>query len=257
MKTYKNHELDNIRHAGKILSEALLVAKQTIAPGVSTLEIDRVAEVVIRKHGGEPCFKNYRDYGFATCISVNEEIVHGMPCADKILKDGDIVSIDVGVRFNGFCADAARTFGVGATSEAAQKLIDATKQCFFEATKTLKAGSTVGEVGRHIECYIKRNTTYGIITNYFGHGIGRTVHEEPLIPNFVPKVQRLKNDCRKKFPENTVICIESMICEGDVATKTKSDKWTVVMADGKLAAHYENTMIVHAGGVEIVTDKYV
>jgi len=257
MKTYKKDELDNIRRAGEILSAALLAAKNKIAPGVSTLELDAVAESVILKKGAEGCFKGYRGYGFVTCISVNEEVVHGTPRADKVLKEGDIVSIDIGVRYNGFCADASRTFGVGKISDSAQKLIDVTKQCFFEAIKTLKAGSSVGEVGRHVEYYIKHNTTYGILTNYFGHGIGRNVHEEPLIPNFVPKVPQLRAICRKKFPENTVICIEPMISEGNPATKTKDDKWTVVMADGKLSAHYENTVIIHKDGVEIVTDKYI
>ena len=257
MKTYKNRELDNIRRAGEILSKAMLTAKEKLAPGVSTLELDRAVEEVIVAQGGEGCFKNYRGYGFATCISINEEVVHGMPLADKILKEGDIVSIDVGVRYNGFCADAARTFGVGAISQAAQKLIDVTKQCFFEAIKTLKAGSTVGEVGRRVEYYVRQNTTYGILTNYFGHGIGRNVHEEPFIPNFIPNVPQLKSICRRKFPANTVICVEPMISEGNPATKTKEDKWTVVMADGKLAAHYENTLIIHEDRVEIVTDKYI
>ena len=257
MNTYKKHELDNIRRAGKILSAALLAAKNAVAPGVSTLDLDKAADDVIKAQGGQGCFKDYRNYGFATCISVNEEIVHGMPRADKILKEGDIVSIDVGVRYNGFCADAARTFGVGKISDAAQKLIDVTRQCFFEGTKTLKAGSLVGEVGRHIEYYVKHNTTYGIITNYFGHGIGRKVHEDPLIPNFVPNEKQLKNVCRYKFLANTAICIEPMICEGDPATKTKDDKWTVVMADGKLAAHFENTIIINADSIEIVTDEFV
>ena len=257
MKTYKVDELNNIRRAGEILSMALLAARDAIAPGVSTLEIDRVAENVIVEQGGEGCFKDYRDYGFATCISVNEEVVHGMPRANKILREGDVVSIDVGVRYNGFCADAARTFGVGEISKSAQDLIDAAKQCFFEAIKTLKAGSTVGEVGRRVEYYIRHNTTYGILTNYFGHGIGRAVHEEPLIPNFIPKVPQLKSICRRKFLAGSVVCIEPMISEGDQTTKTKNDKWTVVMADGKLAAHYENTVIIHADGVEVVTDKFV
>jgi len=257
MKTYKKDELDNIRRAGEILSRALFAAKNKVAPGVSTLELDAVAEGVILEHGAEGCFKGYRGYGFVSCISVNEEVVHGTPRADKVLKEGDIVSIDVGVRYNNFCADASRTFGVGQISNSAQKLIDVTKQCFVEATKTLKAGSHVGEIGRNVEYYIRHNTTYGILTNYFGHGIGRNVHEEPLIPNFVPNVPQLRAVARKKFPENTVICIEPMICEGDPTTKTKEDKWTVVMADGKLSAHYENTLIIHKDGVEVVTDKFI
>lgn len=257
MKTFKKTELDNIRRAGEILSAALLAAREKIAPGVCTMEIDKTAEDAIRARGGTPCFKNYRDYGFATCISVNQEVVHGIPRADKILRDGDIVSIDVGVRYNGYCADAARTFPVGEISASAQKLIDETKTCFYEAVKTLRAGSTVGEVGRHIEYYVRRNTTYGIVTNYFGHGIGRNVHEDPLIPNFIPNTAQLRNVCRQAFPAETAICIEPMICEGEPATKVMPDKWTAVMADGKLAAHYENTVIIHEQGAEIVTDKFI
>ena len=257
MKTYTQSELDNIRKAGNILARALAFAGKSVKTGISTLELDKIVDDFIIKEGGEPAFKDYRSYGFATCISVNDEIVHGKPRADKILQNGDIVSIDAGVRWNGFCADAARTFGVGRISENAQKLIDATKQCFFEAIKTLRAGSLVGEVGRRVEYYIKHNTTYSILTNYFGHGIGRNVHEEPLIPNFIPTVSQLKRVCRRKFPAGTAICVEPMICEGDPATKTKEDKWTVVMADGKLAAHYENTVIIHESGVEIVTDEFI
>jgi methionyl aminopeptidase len=257
MKTYKAEELDNIRKAGEILGKALLAARDAVAVGVSTLELDAVADRVIAELGGEPCFKDYRGYGFATCISVNEEIVHGMPRADRKLKEGDIVSIDVGVRYNGFCADAARTFGVGEISDEAKALIDATRECFYEAIKTLKAGSLVGEVGRRVEYYIRQNTRYGILTNYFGHGIGRSVHEEPLIPNFVPNVPQLKAICRRKFRAGQAICIEPMICLGDPATKTKEDKWTVVMADGKLSAHYENTLIILEDGVEVVTDKFI
>lgn len=254
MKTYKKDELDNIRRAGEILRKALSVAANMAVEGTTTLSIDKAVDEAIVKNGGEPCFKCYRDYGYATCISVNEEIVHGKPRADKMLREGDIVSIDVGVRYNGFCADAARTYGVGKISPTARNLIDATRQCFFEAIKTLKAGSMVGEIGQKIEYYVRHNTTYGILTNYFGHGIGRNVHEEPLIPNFVPNVPQLRAIARKTLPANTVICIEPMICEGNPATKTKDDKWTVVMADGKLAAHYENTLIIHPDGVEVVTE---
>ena len=254
MKTYSESELDNIRRAGSILAQAIAVAEKSVMAGISTLELDKVVNEFIIKEGAEPAFKDYRNYGFATCISVNDEIVHGKPRADKILQNGDIVTIDAGVRWNGFCADAARTFGVGKISESAQKLIDVTKQCFFEAIKTLKAGSTVGEVGRRVEYYIKHNTTYSILTNYFGHGIGRNVHEEPLIPNFVPTTSQLKAIVRKKLPANTAICIEPMICEGQNAVRTKEDGWTVVTVDGKLSAHYENTVIIHADKVEIVTD---
>ena len=257
MKTYNEDELNNMRRAGEILSAALLEASKAVKPGISTLELDKVAEDYILSMGAEPAFKDVRGFGFATCISVNDEIVHGKPKADKILQEGDIVSVDVGVRYNGFCSDACRTFGVGEISSKAQKLIDHTKQCFFEAVSTLKAGSLVGEVGKKIENYIKQHTTYSILTNYFGHGIGKNVHEEPLIPNFVPKTSQLKSIIRKAFPENAAICIEPMICEGGNAVRVKEDGWTAVTVDGKLSAHYENALIIHADGVEVLTDKFI
>ena len=253
MKTYKESELNNIREAGAILKRALLLAEQSVRVGISTLEIDGIVDAFIIANGAEPSFKGYRGYGYATCISVNEEVVHGTPRAEKFLQDGDIVSIDIGVRWNGFCADAARTFGVGTISDEAKQLIAHTEQCFHEAIKDLKAGSTVGEIGRNVEYYIKHNTTYSILEQYFGHGIGRGVHEEPLIPNFIARTPQLKAIARKQFPANTAICIEPMICLGGNSVETKSDGWTVVTSDGKLSAHYENTLIVKEDGVEVVT----
>jgi len=253
MKSYSKAELDNIRGAGKILSAALDFAGGLVRDGISTLEIDAAVEEFILSEGGVPSFKNYKGYGFATCISVNEEIVHGKPRANKVLTEGDIVSIDVGVRWNGFCADAARTFPVGEISQEDRDLIFHTEQCFHEAVKTLKAGALVGEIGRHIECYVKHNTTYSILETYFGHGIGRNVHEEPLIPNFVARTPQLRVIARKVLPAGVAICIEPMICAGGNEVKLKSDGWTVVTADGKRSAHYENTVIIKEDGVEVVT----
>ena len=253
MKTYNESELNNIRKAGDILKRALVVAEQSIRVGISTLEIDKIVDGFIVLNGAEPSFKNYRGYGYATCISINDEVVHGMPRADKLLHDGDIISIDIGVRWDGFCADAARTFGVGEISTEAKDLIMHTEQSFKEAVNNLKAGSTVGDIGLRIENYIRQNTSYSILEQYFGHGIGRGVHEEPLIPNFIARTPQLKAIARKQFPTNTAICIEPMICIGNNKVETKADGWTVVTSDGKLSAHYENTLIVHDDGVEVVT----
>jgi methionyl aminopeptidase len=165
--------------------------------------------------------------------------------------------VDVGVRLDGFCTDAARTFAVGNITDNAKNLLDATERCFWVATDGLKAGDRVGEIGEKIEKYIKANTNYGILTQYFGHGIGRKVHEDPLIPNYIPTNPQIKNICKQHLAENTVICIEPMINEGTRDTKTLSDGWTVITADGKLSAHYENTLIIKADGVEVLTDKYI
>lgn len=256
MKTYNEQELDIIRRSGEILSATLLAVKKAIKPGISTLQLDSIAEKYITDNGGSPCFKDYRGYGFATCISVNEEIIHGKPRPDKILQEGDIISVDVGVRFNGFCTDAARTWGVGSISSGAQKLIKATEQCFAVAVNGLKAGCPVGQIGRNIEEFIKRETTYSLLTNYFGHGIGKSVHEEPLIPNYRPTNPKLKVICRYPLHAGAVICIEPMVNEGKNDTKTLADGWTVVTADGKRSAHYENTVIIRNDSVEVVTNKF-
>lgn len=255
MKTYNEQELDKIRRAGEILGNALLQAQKAIKPGLSTLQLDEIVDKYIVDNGGVPCFKDYRDYGFATCIAVNDEIIHGIPMANKILAEGDIVTVDVGVSYDGFCSDAARTWGVGKISENAQKIIKAAEQCFAVAVNGLKAGCLVGQIGRNIENYIKRETTYSLLTNFFGHGIGKSVHEDPLIPNFIPTNPRLKSICRTRLPSGAAICIEPMINEGKNDTKTMADGWTVVTADGKLSAHYENTVIIRDNGVEIVTNK--
>jgi methionyl aminopeptidase len=257
MKTYNAEELQSLRKAGEILSSALLQTYKAIRAGISTLQLDKIAEDYILSRGGQPCFKDHRGYGFATCISVNHEVVHGMPRAGSVLKEGDIVSIDVGVRFGGMCADAARTFGVGKILPEAERLITETKNSFFAAIDGLRAGSTVGDIGRKVEDYIKKNTSYSIITNYFGHGIGKSVHEEPLIPNFRARTPALIINGKKKLPAGTAICIEPMINAGAKDVKTLSDGWTVVTADGKLSAHYENTLIVHADRVEVVTDAHI
>jgi methionyl aminopeptidase len=257
MKQYTPQELDNIRKAGEILSMALLKCSQAIKPGISTLDIDKVATDYILSQGAQCCFADYRDYGFATCTSVNQEIVHGKPRADKILSEGDIVKVDVGVRWNGFCADAARTFAVGEVSPEAKKLMDVTKESFWAAVKGLKAGKTISVIGAAVEDYVKGHSNYGILETYFGHGIGRSVHEEPLIPNYRPKIQKLRAIVRQVLLENTAICIEPMIALGSPEVKVADDKWTVIMSDGKLSAHYENTVIVLKDGVEVVTSKYI
>jgi methionyl aminopeptidase len=179
-----------------------------------------------------------------------------MPKDNKVLRNGDIISIDTGVRYNKFCTDACRTFGVGEISEKAQKLIDTTRQCFFEAVRDLKAGVRVGHIGEAIEDFLK-GTEYSILENYFGHGIGKIVHEDPLIANYRAKQPQLQTIARKTFSENQVICIEPMILNGGKEVKTTKDGWTVVSKDGGLTAHYENVVIIKKDGVEIVTDKYI
>jgi len=256
IKTYNAEQHQYLREGGKILLGALMAVEAVIKEGVSTLDLNNVAEQYIRERGAEPSFQGYNGFEFAICASVNEESIHGKPRADKVLKNGDIVSVDVGVRWKGMCTDAARTFAVGEISEEARNLINATEQCFEEAIRGLKAKSKVGDIGERIEAYIKGNTTYSIIDTYFGHGIGEKLHEDPLIPNFKPdkKARKVIKECViARLPVGSVIAIEPMINQGVKDVKLSNDGWTAITADGKLAAHYENTLIIHEDGVEVVT----
>ncbi|MCL2570044.1 MAG: type I methionyl aminopeptidase [Firmicutes bacterium] len=254
IKTYNKEQLDYVREGGKILAQALSILKDSVKPGISTMELDKIAEDFIRAQGAEPAFMGYNGYKHTICASVNEEAIHGIPRTDKILKEGDIISVDCGVKWKGFCTDAARTIAVGKISDEAHKLIDATEQSFFQAIKGLKAMSKVGDIGTRIENYIKGNTNFSIIEKFCGHGIGEEVHQEPRIINYVPKVKiNLHTDLRKRLPAGCVIAIEPMINVGTKDVKVGDDGWTVVTGDGKLSAHYENTVIVLEGCVEVVT----
>lgn len=260
MKKYNDKQLIDARTSGRILRETFELVKSHIKAGVTTLELDRIAERFIRDQGAVPCFKGYNGYMFSLCTSVNEECIHGLPSAKRVLQNGDIISIDVGVRYpkgkGGMCTDAARTYGVGEISKEAQELITITQQCFNVAIKGLKAGELVSSIGKKIEKFI--DGRYGIIDTYMGHGIGEMVHEQPAVPNF----DVLKHESKSKFVkvfeslrlvEGTMICIEPMINQGTKNVNLLADGWTVVTADGKLAAHYENTILIHKDKVEILT----
>jgi|GEM_PF-796331 len=261
MQTYSSKHYDYLRQSGKILRETFAVVEKSIRAGVTTLELDKIAEDYIRSQGAEPAFKNYQGYKFTICASVNEESIHGMPRKNKVLCDGDIISVDCGVRFpkkdnESMCTDAARTYAVGKITPKAQKLVDACKQCFDVAIDGLRAGDMVKEIGKKIERFVAGR--YGIIDTYFGHGIGHNVHEGTLVPNFdVDKMAkhspRLVSAVEVEIPDGAIMCIEPMINCGTKDIKLARDGWTVVTADGQLAAHYENTIIVHHDRVEIVT----
>jgi methionyl aminopeptidase len=260
MKKYNSEQLENLRKSGRILRGVFDFVEKRIKPGISTLEIDSLAEDFIRSRGGDPCFKDYNGYKYTICASVNEESIHGIPGKDKILREGDIISIDCGVRWplgkGGMCTDAARTFAVGEISDNASKLINTCKQCFDAAVKGLRAGDKVSVIGEKIEAFV--DGRYGIIDTYFGHAIGENVHEEPLIPNFdVRNAERNREKLIKitdvVLHNGAIICIEPMINCGTKEVRVSKDGWTVVTADGSLAAHHENTIIIHKDSVEIVT----
>lgn len=239
-------EIELMRDAGKILSEVFAKMEEIIKPGISTLEIDRLGEKLIREAGCTPNFLNYNGFPASVCVSVNDEIVHGIPKADHIIMEGDIVSLDAGLIYKGYHSDMARTHGVGVISEDAALLIERTKQSFFEGIKMAKSGNHLYEISGAIDAYISR-FGYGIVRDLVGHGIGVKLHEDPQIPNFA---QRRRGP---KLAAGMTLAIEPMINEGRCDVEWLDDDWTVVTEDGSLSAHYENTILITDGEPEILT----
>ena len=227
--------------AGRITGEAILAAAEHIKEGVSTLELDNIIRHYIEKSGAKPSFLGYGGFPGSACISVNEEIIHGIPRANKILRDGDIVKLDVGACYKGFHGDSANTFGVGNISDEAKRLIETTKESFFKGAAKAVAGNRIGDIGSAVYNHAVSNG-YGVVKRYVGHGVGHDLHEDPEVPNFgtAGRGARL-------FPGMT-IAIEPMINEGTFEVKEKNDGWTVVTADGKLSAHYEHTVLITPDG---------
>ncbi|MEQ8154830.1 MAG: type I methionyl aminopeptidase [Clostridiaceae bacterium] len=238
-------EIDLMRKAGKLLAETLLLIETKIRPGITTEEIDRIAEEFITKHGAKPSFKGLYGFPASLCISVNDQVVHGFPGTVK-LKDGDIVSIDGGVFLNGFHSDAARTFPVGNVSETAQKLIEVTEASFFKGIEKAYVGNRLTDISYEIQKHVE-NAGFSVVRDYVGHGIGKNVHEDPEVPNFG------RPGRGPKLTSGMVLAIEPMVNVGTWRVKTLSDNWTVVTADGKYSAHYENTVAILPDGPEILT----
>lgn len=225
-----------MKEAGRITGEAILTAAEHIREGVSTKFLDTKIREYIEKCGAKPSFLGYGGFPASACISINDEVIHGIPSDNRILCEGDIVKIDVGAFYKGFHGDSARTFAVGSVTPEAQKLIDVTKECFFKAVAEIKPGARVGDIGNAVQSYAEANG-YGVVREYVGHGIGAELHESPEIPNF----GRAGHGIRI-FP-GMALAIEPMINIGTWEVKRLSDGWTVKTKDGSLSAHYENTVI--------------
>ena len=219
---------------------------KAIRPGMSTMDIDRMGEKLIREMGCIPNFKDYNGYPASICVSVNDEVVHGIPSKDRILYEGDIVSLDAGLIYKGYHSDAARTYGVGNISKEAQKLMDVTKQSFFEGIKMAKAGNHLYDISNAIDDYVS-SFGYGIVRDLVGHGIGTSLHEDPQIPNFRQRRRGIK------LVPGMTLAIEPMINMGRADVEWLDDDWTVVTEDGSLSAHYENTVLITDGEPEILT----
>lgn len=239
-------EIDIMREAAKVTGEILRNLKGFIKPGMSTMKIDEYIEGYILKHNMKPAFKGLYGFPASACISVNEEIVHGIPSKKRILKDGDIVSVDTGTIWKGFNSDAARTYAVGDISPEAKKLIEVTEKSFFAGMEFCKVGFRLSDISHAIQMTAEAGGL-GVIREYVGHGVGRNMHEDPQIPNFG------KPGKGPRLVEGMVFAIEPMTSLGDYKTEQLSDNWTVVTKDGSLAAHYENTVVITSGEPELLT----
>ena len=239
-------EIALMRESGRILAEVHERLKEEIKPGISTYEIVRIGEKMIRSYGCTPSFLNYNGYPASICVSVNDEVVHGIPNKKRILKEGDIVSLDAGVIWKGYHSDAARTHGVGEISKEAQNLIDATRQSFYEGIKMAVSGNHLNDISKAVDSYIS-SFGYGIVRDLVGHGVGANLHEDPQIPNFA---QRRRGT---KLRAGMTLAVEPMINMGGWQVEWLEDDWTVVTKDGSLSAHYENTILITDGEPEILT----
>lgn len=239
-------EIALIKKAGSILADTFDYLKVHTRAGISTKELDKLAESFIRSHGGIPTCKGYEGFPGAICISVNDTLLHGIPSKSIILKDGDIVSYDICVTYEGYIADACRTFPVGEISSEAKRLLDTTKKCFFEAVKLVKPGVHLGDISQKI---YETGTSEGftLTRDYGGHGVGREMHEDPFVLNYGEK------GTGPILKKGMVIAIEPMLNEGKVELYTLDDGWTVKTLDGKLSCHYENTIAITDDGYEILT----
>lgn len=239
-------EIEYMKVAGKVTGETLKLLETLVKPGISTLELDRAAEKYIRDNECIPSFKGYGGFPGSVCISINDEVIHGIP-SKRILKEGDIVSFDVGACYKGYHGDAARTVGVGRISTEAQRLIDVTRESFFEGIKFAKEGYRVSDISAEVQRVAEENG-FSVLREYCGHGIGHQLHEDPEIPNYFDPRHR-----GVRLRPGMCLAIEPMVNQGSREIFVGDDDWTVYTADGKLSAHYENTVLVTNGEPYILT----
>lgn len=239
-------DIEKMREAGRITAGALKLIEAHIKPGVTTAELDKIAYDYIKKQGATPSFLNYNGFPASICASPNEVVVHGIPSKNMVLKEGDIISIDMGACKNGYHGDAARTFAVGEISPEAKKLIEVTRESFYEGIKYATHGARLGDVSAAIQNYVEKHG-YSVVRDLVGHGIGKSLHEDPQVPNYGRAGKGVKLAC------GMTLAIEPMVNYGGYEVSVLDDDWTVVTDDGKLSAHYENTILVTRGEPEILT----
>lgn len=239
-------EIELMKVAGHAIGEVFKTLEEKIHPGMSTLEIDSIVNEVFIKNGCSSAEKGYYGYPAYSCVSVNDTLVHGIPSSKEFIKEGDIVSVDIVANYKGYMADACRTFKVGTLSPRANRLVDVTKEAFFEALKYVKVGNHIGDISHAIQQFVESHG-YNVSRDYTGHSIGKDMHEDPSIPNYG------KEGSGILIQAGMALCIEPMVLEGRKDTRVLPDGWTAKSKDGKLTAHYENTVIVKEDGYEIIT----
>ena len=238
-------EIEAMKEAGRVSAKVLREVGAQVRPGVSTLELDELAEALIRAEGGVPAFKGYGGFPGSACISVNEQVIHGIPGPRK-LKEGDIVSVDVGAYIGGFHGDCAATYPCGQVSDEAMRLIKVTQQSFWEGIKNARKGCRVSDIGHAVQAYVEANG-FSVVRDFVGHGVGAKLHEPPEVRNYGPA-----GHGPRLLPGMT-IAVEPMVCAGDWQVKVLADKWTTVSLDGSLTAHYENSILITDGEPEVLT----
>lgn len=239
-------EIDIMRESGKVTAKILKELETFIKPGITTKDVDDFVEGIIRGEGMIPSFKGYNGFPAASCVSVNEEIVHGIPSKSRFLKEGDIVSVDVGTTFKGYVSDAARTYPVGKVDEKVSELIRVTEESFFEGLKYCREGMRLGDISNAIQTHVEK-AGFSVIREFVGHGVGRDMHEEPQIPNYGLKGRG------PRLLSGMVFAIEPMVALGRYEIRALLDNWTAVTRDGSPAAHYENTVVITEGEPELLT----
>lgn len=240
------NEIKTMREAGRVVALVLDEIQKIIKPGMTTLELDTIAEDLIRKHQMIPAFKGYNGFPASICASINQEVVHGIPSSKRVIKEGDIVSVDVGTIYQGYCGDGARTFPVGTVTDEAKKLIEITRNSFYEGLKYCKEGYRLSDISHAIQTYVESNGC-SVVKDFVGHGIGKNMHEDPQIPNFG------KPGRGTRLAAGMVFAIEPMVNLGTDEVQVLLDNWTVVTQDQKLSAHYEHTVAITDGEPVILT----
>ncbi|MBQ8254693.1 MAG: type I methionyl aminopeptidase [Clostridia bacterium] len=239
-------QIEKMKIAGRITGEALLLAGEAVKEGVSTKHLDDIIRNYIEKCGAKPTFLGYGGFPGSACISINDQVIHGIPSPDVILREGDIVKIDVGANIGGFTGDSANTFPVGKVSESARKLIETTKESFYRGAEQFKEGNRIGDIGHAIQTYCE-DRGFGVIRKYVGHGVGRELHEDPEVPNYG------KPGRGPRLVTGMTLAIEPMVSAGSYEVKELRDGWTVVTADGSLTAHYEHSVALTEEGLVYLT----